>query len=72
MPHVIIKLWPGRTEEQKINLSKKIIEALKDSIDASDSSISIAIEEIPKENWNEMVYEPDIVGKKDLLYKEPG
>ena len=72
MPHVIIKLWPGRPEKQKIDLSKKITEALIDSIDATDSSISITIEEIPKEKWKEMVYDPDITGKKDLLYKKPG
>lgn len=72
MPHVIIKLWPGRTEEQKTDLSKKIAKALEDSIDVPDSSISIALEEIPKEKWKEKVYDPEIVGKKDLLYKKPG
>jgi len=72
MPHVIIKLWPGRTEKQKADLSKKITEALIDTINAPDSSISVAIEEIPKKKWKEMVYDPDIAGKKDLLYKEPG
>ncbi len=72
MPHVIIKLWPGRTEKQKAGLSKKITEALIDSLDVPDSSISVAIEEIPEKKWKEMVYDPDIAGKKDLLYKEPG
>ena len=50
MPHVIIKLWPGRTTEQKNALCNKITEALKTAVDATDSSISIAIEEIPKKN----------------------
>ncbi len=72
MPHVIIKLWPGRTEKQKAGLCKKITEALIDSINVPDSSISVAIEEIPEKKWKEMVYDPDIAGKKDLLYKKPG
>ena len=48
MPHVTVKLWPGRTEEQKHSLAVKIADALKETIDVSDNSISIAIEEIPK------------------------
>lgn len=72
MPHVIVKLWPGRTIEQKTDLSNKIIEALKTSLDATDSSISIAIEEVPEEKWKESVYDTEITGKEELLYKKPG
>jgi len=72
MPHIIVKLWPGRTEEQKTDLSSKITEVLKDTINASDSSISVAIEEISEERWKEKVYDPEIIGKKELLYKKPG
>jgi 4-oxalocrotonate tautomerase len=72
MPHVIVKLWPGRTEEQKYALSKRITDALKETMEASDSSISIAIEEVPKLEWKNKVYDPEIMAKKDILYKEPG
>lgn len=72
MPHVIIKMYPGRSEEQKVDLTNKITKSLIDSVDPPDGSISVAIEEIPKNKWKEMVYDPDIIGKKDLLYKEPG
>ncbi|HAJ95812.1 MAG TPA: 4-oxalocrotonate tautomerase [Actinobacteria bacterium] len=72
MPHIIVKLWPGRTEEQKADLSSKITKVLKDAINVSDSSISVAIEEVPEEKWKEMVYDPEIIGKKELLYKKPG
>ena len=71
MPHIIVKLWPGRTEEQKKKMTNELAEALKSSIDVPDSSISISIEEIPKEKWNDEVYQPDIVEKKHLLYKKP-
>ena len=72
MPHIIVKLWPGRTTEQKADLCNKITEALKTSVDATDDSISIAIEEIPKEKWKELVYDTEIMGKEELLYKKPG
>jgi len=72
MPHVIVKLWPGRTSKQKTDLCNKITEALKNSVNATDSSISIAIEEIPKEKWKELVYDTEITEKKELLYKKPG
>jgi 4-oxalocrotonate tautomerase len=72
MPHVIIKLWPGRTAEQKTDLCNKITEALKTAVDATDSSISIAIEEIPKEKWKELVYDTEIIEKEELLFKKPG
>ena len=72
MPHIIVKLWPGRTTEQKTDLCNKITEALKTSVDATDDSISIAIEEIPKEKWRELVYDTEIIGKEELLCKKPG
>jgi hypothetical protein len=28
MPHVIVKLWPGKTEKQKKRLAKKLTEAV--------------------------------------------
>jgi len=32
MPHIIVKLWPGRTEEQKRQLAEKIVEKIYFSI----------------------------------------
>ena len=72
MPHIIVKLWPGRSEEDKIALTEKMIEAMKETMSIEDKSISIAFEEIPKENWTEEVYKPDILAKENLLYKKPG
>jgi 4-oxalocrotonate tautomerase len=71
MPHVIVKLWPGRSEEQKKILTEKITDALKETMDASDSSISVAIEEIPRHEWKHKVYDPEIIARKDILYRQP-
>lgn len=72
MPHIIVKLFPGRTEVQKKQLTSEIVKAIKTSIDAPDSSISVSIEEVSEEKWSEEVYEPDIIEKEHLLYKKPG
>lgn len=71
MPHVIVKLWPGRTEDQKNTLSQEIARTLIETINAETDSISVAIEEIPGEKWAEEVYRPDILNNKNL-YIKPG
>ena len=72
MPHIIVKLWPGRSEFQKKQMTDKIVKVIKNTTGAPESSISIAIEEVPEEKWAEEVYKPDIIGKEHLLYKKPG
>jgi 4-oxalocrotonate tautomerase len=72
MPHIIVKLWPGRSEEQKKALARKMAEAMKEIMGIEDKSISVAFEEVPKEKWMEEVYRTDIIGKDNLLYKRPG
>jgi len=72
MPHVAIKLFPGKTEEQKIKLTEEIRQSLLTVFKSSDESISIAFEEIDPKDWLETVYKPDIESKADKLYKKPG
>lgn len=72
MPRVVIKMFPGRTQEQKEKLSKLITQAVMESIGVEEKSISIAVEEVPREDWVEQVYKPDIEGKADTLLKKPG
>lgn len=71
MPHVNIKLYPGRSEEIKKELADKIAKVVSEVAGTSLGSISVAIEEIEKENWMKDVYEKDIIEKRELLYKEP-
>lgn len=68
MPHVIVKLWPGKTEQQKIRLA----EAITNVLHYGEQSVSVAIEEIQSQDWVEQVYKRDIKNKSDQLYKKPG
>jgi 4-oxalocrotonate tautomerase len=72
MPHVIVKLWPGRSEQQKAQLSKEIVADVMAVLSSGDEWISVAIEEIEPEDWVEQVYKPDIQRNWDNLYKKPG
>ncbi len=72
MPHVIVKLYPGRTEEQKKQLVEEIAKDIVAIAKCEDKAVSVAIEEIDPSQWAEKVYKPDILEKKDSLYKEPG
>ena len=72
MPHVIVKLYPGRSEEQKIKLTDAIVKNVAAIACCDENSVSVAFEEIEKEDWAEKVYKPDILDKRDSLYKQPG
>ncbi|RII35198.1 4-oxalocrotonate tautomerase [Clostridium chromiireducens] len=72
MPHVIVKLYPGRSEDQKINLAEKITSVVSESLNLSESSISVAIEEISRDDWAKEVYKKDIIENEKSLYKRPG
>lgn len=72
MPHVIVKLWPVQSKELKQTLTDKIVQAVTTTLGYGDESVSVALEEIPAEDWKAEVYEPDILGKAGLLTKRPG
>jgi 4-oxalocrotonate tautomerase len=72
MPHVIIKMYPGRTEEQKNKLAKAITNSVVEIAKTSEEHVSIDIQEIKPEDWAEKVYKPEILTKMDKLQKKPG
>ena len=72
MPHVVVKLWPGKTEQQKKRLAEAITKDVMEILHYGDESVSVALEEIGSQDWAEQVYKPDIQGKWNTLYKKPG
>jgi 4-oxalocrotonate tautomerase len=72
MPHVIVKLWPGKSEQQKRRLAQAITRDVMDVLNYGDESVSVAFEEVDAADWAAKVYQPDIVRKSALLYKKPG
>ncbi len=72
MPHVIVKLWPGKSEHQKARLAEKIVEDVTKVLNYGEESVSVAFEEVDSQDWAEKVYQPDIVRNSDRPYKKPG
>jgi 4-oxalocrotonate tautomerase len=71
MPHIIVKMYPGRSEQQKRQLADAIVKDVVAIAGGSEDSVSVAIEEIAPADWAEKVYKPDIQKSWDRLYKKP-
>ena len=72
MPHVIVKLWPGKSEQQKTQLAELITKDVTAVLSYGEESVSVSIEEVRSRDWKEKVYVPDILNGKGKLYKKPG
>ena len=53
MPHVIVKLYPGRSEQQKARLAEEIVKDVVAIAKCGEEAVSVAIEEINPEDWAE-------------------
>ena len=72
MPHVIVKLWPGKSEQQKARLAEAITKDVMHVLRYGEESVSVAFEEIKPQDWAEKVYRPDIASSPEKIYKKPG
>ena len=72
MPHVIVKLYSGRSEEQKKQLAGEIVKSVVEIAVCEEKSVSVAFEEVEPDDWAENVYQPDIIDKKENLVVRPG
>lgn len=72
MPHVIVKLWPGKSEEQKQRLAEDISAAVMKNLGYGPDAVSVSLEEIAPADWLDEVFVPEIELKPKLLYKKPG
>ncbi len=43
MPHVIVKLWPGKSEQQKTRHAEAIAKDVMDILHCREESVSVAI-----------------------------
>jgi len=72
MPHVEIKCFSGRTDEQKTRCAEKIAEDIAEILGCDTSSVSVAIKDVSQEDWKEKVWDAAIVPNEKYLYKKPG
>ncbi len=72
MPHVILKMLEGRTEEQKQALTDALTKAVTETLGCGDDIVSVGIEDFKDEEWMAKVYEPDIRQRPGTIYRMPG
>ncbi len=72
MPHVIVKLYSGRSNQQKARLAEEVTKAVMAGANCGEDAVSVSIEDVEPNDWVEQVYKPDIMGRADTLYKKPG
>ncbi len=72
MPHIIVKLYPGRSAEQKKQLAREIVKKVTEIAVCEEKSVSVAFEEVTPEEWAERVYRPEIIQNQKNLVVKPG
>jgi len=72
VPHVIVKMYPGRSEEDKERLTAQLVKDITSIAKCGEDAVSVAIEEVKPADWVEQVYKPEIQSSWDKLYKKPG
>ena len=72
MPHVIVKMYAGRAQEQKAAIADALATALMQVVGSSSDSISVAIEDVMPADWFAQVYGPEIEAKPEQIFKKPG
>ncbi|MHC5907217.1 amino acid adenylation domain-containing protein [Streptomyces sp. S6] len=72
LPHVNIKFFSDTLpSERQAELVTAVSKLVQGAFSCDEDVISIALEPVEKENWNEQVYVPEITGRKELLHKSP-
>lgn len=69
MPHIAVKLWPGRKEEAKENLAKKIVNVVAEELNVDAGAVSVAIEEVKQSDWEEQIYKKEIKDNSNIYVK---
>jgi 4-oxalocrotonate tautomerase len=72
MPHVIVKLASGRSEQQKARIADEVTKAIMATAKVGEDAVSVSIEDYPETERAEKVYRPEIIDKPGTLYKKPG
>ena len=70
MPHVIVKLWPGKSEQQKKKLAAELTKAATSMLHYGAESVSVGIEEVPARDLRRFTSRTFLPSEK--RYKEFG
>lgn len=69
MPHVNVKHFPADLGDERLAIGLTAV--VTECFPTYDDAVSIALEPVPPSDWQGGVYEPEILGRADLLIKAP-
>ena len=72
MPHIVVKMYPGTSEEDKQKLAAAITTQINAFTGKPEMAISVDIIEVAEEVWMDEVYATEIKPNMDRFYKKPG
>ena len=72
MPHVVVKMYAGKSDQQKSAIAEAITQAVMTAGHYGEGSISVSLEDVAARDWVEKVFKPGILDRPDILYKKPG
>jgi 4-oxalocrotonate tautomerase len=72
MPHVIIKMYAGRSRAAKQRLADSVARVVTEVLRLGEEAVSVAVEDIAPADWMRKVYRPDIAETSAELIKPPG
>lgn len=67
MPHISVKMYPGRTEETKKRIAERVRDCLVEEMQMEPKYFSVSVEEIEKADWQTEVV--DQMNEKALYIK---
>lgn len=72
MPHVNIKHFPKDfTDEQRERLAEAVTAVVTEHFVTDAGNVSVALEPVAADEWNQTVGVPEILGRADLLIRRP-
>ena len=72
MPHVVVKLVPGKSEEQKTRLAEEIAQDVMKVLNYPEEAVSVANRRGRAAGLGRESLQPEIQGKWNTVYKKPG
>ena len=71
MPHVTVKLWPGRSDDIKRKVAERIAADVAEGLKVDIGDVSVAFEEVERSDWGEKVYKKEIRDNMENIYFKP-
>ncbi len=72
MPYVMVKMYPGRTEDQKMRLAEQIALDVVNIAKCPMDAVTVSIDEVDQDDWEQEVAKPFILNNEASLYIKTG